>query len=764
VANYVGARVARTEDPRLIRGEGRYVGDLTFPGMLHAGFVRSPHAHARILSVDSSEARSLPGVVAVYAYGDLPALDLQSPTAAYPPNLRTKGFFPLAREIVRYVGEAVAVVLAEEPEQLADAIDAVWVEYEPLPAIGDVEQALHGDPLVWEDVPRNIAVELSTGFGDVETAFAAAEVVVEGRFAFARSAGAAMEPRAVAAVPAEPGQSSLTIWASTQAPHNLRDTVAGYLDMSPEDLRVITADVGGGFGPKGRIYPEEMVVAALARHHNRPVRFVATRTDDLLTTAHGRGQIHRASLAARADGTILGLRDHFIQDAGAYTPSGMAAPMNTISHLTGPYRVPAAEVHLTGVYSNRVVTSPLRGGGRPEGVYVMERLLDRLASRLGLDRAEIRRRNFIPPEAFPYNTGMPHGRGGTVVYDSGNYPAYMDRALETLDIDSFRAEQARARAAGRYLGLGLVAFIESTGVGSEGARIHAGEDGSVTVFVGSPSNGQGHATTFAQMAADRMGVPLESISFVSGDTDVCPPGTGTFASRMGQYGGNAVSMAAQAVRERILQVAADMLEISPRDLVLVDGRVTVTGVPERGVDLAQVVQEAARRGESLTEERTFQPNPGNSWAGGVNAAIVEADIETGLVTLLRYLVIHDSGTLVNPTVVEGQIHGGVIHGVGNALYEECVYGDNEQPSTATFADYTLPGFGESPTIEIIHFETPSPFNPEGIKGAGEGGTIAAIPTIAGAVEDALSPFGVSISDIPIRAEEILRAIARARSG
>jgi CO/xanthine dehydrogenase Mo-binding subunit len=554
----------------------------------------------------------------------------------------------------------------------------------------------------------------------------------------------------------------LTLWDGTQAPHNARDALARYLGLEADEVRVIVPDVGGGFGPRGRVYPEEYVVAALALHLARPVRFVATRTEDLLTTAHGRGQVHYARLAARADGTVLGLRDHIIQDAGAYTPSGVIIPLNTARHLMGPYRMPALEVRITGVYTNRVISSPLRGGGRPQGIYVIERLMDRLAARLGLDRAEIRRRNLLQPDEFPYDTGMPALGGTTVVYDSGNYPAYLQRALEAIGYDDFRWEQGEARQAGRYLGLGLAAFVESTGGGSEGARVAIREDGTISVAVGSPSNGQGHATTFAQMAAERGGAPIDAVHVTSGDTGAFPWGTGTFASRMGQYGGNAVSLAAQAVRARALQLAADLLEISPHDLDMADGRIGVKGVPERSLSLAQVAQEAAARGETLEESRSFQPSPGNTYAGGVNAAVVEVDVETGHVSILRYLVIHDSGIIVNPMVVEGQVHGGVAHGIGNALHEAFVYGEYGQPATATLADYSIPGAGDVPKIEIIHFETPSPFNPEGIKGAGEGGTIVAIPTLVSAVEDALSPFGIEINDVPMQKETIALAVARAR--
>jgi len=751
---YVGARVRRSEDERLIVGKGRYVADLNLPGTVHAGFVRSPYAHAQVGKIDASEALTLPGVVAVHSSRDAPELGRAAPVHQIGPDLKGHGVVPLAGDVVRYVGEPVAVVLAEDPYVLADAIERVEVRFRSLEPAVDVERAMAGDPLVWDDVPRNVALETSFGFGAVDEAFGRADVVIEERFVFARSAGAAIEPRAVTAIPHGDETPRLTIYDSTQAPHAVRDAIAGYLGLAADHLRVIAPDVGGGFGPKGRVYPEEYVVAAMALRYSRPVTFFATRSEDLLTTAHGGGQVIQATLAARHDGSILAIRHHVIQDLGAYTPLGVGAATNTVRHLIGPYRVPAADIRLTGVYTNKVMTSPLRGGGRQNGIYVVERLLDRLADRLRLDRAEVRRTNFVPAEEFPYDTRMPVPPGGTMVYDSGSYSTYLVRALETIGYEDFPRRQEEARSEGRYLGLGLAAFIESTGTGAEGARAWLREDGAVEVRVGSPSTGQGHASAFAQIVADRIGAPLASIRYLSGDTGAFPWGTGTFASRMGQFGGNAVSMAASALREEILSLAADLLEIAPLDLEIADGRIQAKGVPERGVTLGDVGREAARRGERLEVSRAFKPDRQNTWAGGVNVALVEVDVETGQVNVLRYVVVHDSGTIINPMIVDGQIHGGVVHGIGNAMFEECAYSEDGQMSTSTFVDYMVPQIGDVPRIETVHFETPSPFNPEGIKGAGEGGTIAAIPTIVSAVEDALSPFGITIRDVPIRREEL----------
>lgn len=760
--SYIGKRMRRVEDPRLVRGEGCYVGDLALPEMLHVGFVRSPHPYAGISSMELAVARGMRGVTGVFSAADLPELGRPAPFSRMPADIKGHGVFPLAADTARYQGEAVVAVVAEDPHVLADGLEAVGIEYEPLDAIASVDDALAGKRLVWDDVPGNLASEASVEFGPVDGSFDDAPVVLEERFHFPRAACAAIEPRAVAAAPGGDNGERLTLWSSTQAPHSVRANLAEHLGLQLEDIRVVVPNVGGGFGPKGRTYPEEYVLAILALHLRRPLRWVAGRTEDLETTAHGRAQVHHARLASDHEGHILAIEDHIIQDAGAYTPAGVIVPFNTARHLLGPYRVPAARARMTGVYTNRVMTSPLRGGGRPQGIYVMERMLDRLAERLGLDRAEVRRRNLIPPEAFPYDTHMPSGPDATIVYDSGNYPAYLDRLLQTMGYADFRRQQAEARARGRYLGVGLTVFIEATGTGAEGARVQVEEDGTVGVFVGSPDNGQGHATTFAQMAAERLGVDIAAVRVVSGDTGAFPWGTGTFASRMGQYGGNAVSLAAQAVRERALRVAADMLEIASEDLELRDGTFTVRGVPGRSLALKEVVHELQRRGERLEESRPFQQHPPSTYAGGANAAIVEVDGETGLIRIQRYVVVHDSGTIVNPTVVEGQIHGGVIHGVGNALYEQFIYGPGGDLLNPTFAGYDLTLAGDAPAIEIIHFETPSPYNPEGIKGAGEGGTIGAIPTIVSAVEDALQPFGIKINDVPIQPQELAQRIRERR--
>lgn len=749
----IGERVRRLDDPPLLRGEARFVDDLPLDAR-HVGFVRSPYAHARITGINLAPARAIPGVVAAYCAQDLPELDKPTDVASSPPGAVVHGYYPLASDVVRYAGEPVAVLVAETRAAMADALAAAEIAYEPLTPVVDPERALTEEALVWEDAPHNVADDMPAGYGDIAAAFAAADLVVEGRYTFPRAAGAAMEPRGVAA---RADGERLILWDSTQSPHNVRRAVAGYLDLDPDTIRVVAPHVGGGFGPKGRSYPEEIVLAVLARRLDHAVRWIATRTEDLLSTGQGRGQIHQARLALRRDGTLLGLEDRIIYDVGASAPGGVGLPFNTVRHLMGPYRLPALDARVIAVYTNKCPGAALRGGGRPEGVYVMERLLDKAAARLSMDPAEIRRRNFLAPDAFPHDTGLCLN-GSPVVYDSGDYPRYLQEAMARADYAGMRRAQAAARRKDRYVGIGLIAFIESTGAGFEEARVTM-EGESATVTVGSPSTGQGHATTFAQIAAQRLGLPVSSVIVTSGDTAQAD-GIGTFASRMTYDGGNAVGIAAREVAGKLRTAAADLLEAASEDITLTGGRAMVRGYEERSIPLSEVVHAAAGNGVDLTAFHRFAPDQSSVWAGGVTIVMVEVDADTGKVTIRRYVVVHDSGTLVNPTNVEGQIHGGVAHGVGNVLFDACVYGEDGQNLTSTFADYSIPTFDTAPEVEITHIQTPSPFGVEGTKGTGESGTIAAIPALVGAIEDALRPYGVEVHDLPLRPETLLRALGR----
>ena len=773
----IGARARRHEDPRLVQGHGLYTGDLRMPDLLHVAFVRSPHAHARVTGLDLSVARAMRGVVAALGPNDLPLLGKPMPQVASQPEVRTRMAAPLVGEIVRYVGEAVAVIVADDPYHAADAAAAVAVNYEARPVtpdIADIDIAGDGDDvgppgyrsvLVHADVPGNVAAHITRGMGDVEDAFARADTIIRERFTVARAAGAALEPRAVTARPGGAGLEGIavTVWSSTQAPHTIRGAVANALGLATERVRVVAPDVGGGFGVKGRLYAEEIVVPALALRLGRPISWVATRQEDMLTTYQGRGQTIEAALAARSDGTILGLRARIVQDCGAYLPAGLPVPQSTAQHLLGPYRIAAYQAEIVALYSHRPPLSPLRGGGRELGVYTIERLLDRLARELGLDPLEARRRNALAPGDFPYDTGFPAREGaGSVVYDSGDYPACLERARTLIGYDAFRRTQPEEWRAGRFRGVAVTLFLESTGLGRESARVAVTADGTVRVTLGSPSQGQSHATTLAQVCAARLGASLDQISLVSGDTALFGEGVGTFASRMAVMAGNAVALAARALRTQLLEGAAELLEVATDDLELSEGIVRVRGVPTRALALAALAGELAARGESerLQATRVFAPERPQAFAGGAHAAVVAVDRETGLARVERYVVVHDCGTVINPTVVEGQIHGGVAHGIGNSLYEAMVYDEAGQPATGSFLDYALPRALDVPPITVEHWENPSPFNPEGIKGAGEGGTIGALATVVGAVEDALAPFNVTLTQLPVRPLDLVDHLPR----
>lgn len=763
----VGQRVRRKEDPRLITGQGRYVGDIRLPGMLHAAFVRCPHGHARITRLSLDRARGMSGVRAVYSAHDVAVLRHPMTAAFEQPGLEIRMPTPLALDEVRYEGEAIAVVLADDVYRAADAAEAVEVEYELLTAVVDPEAALaEGSALVHPDVPGNVAGRIQRGFGDAgDDVFARAPVVVREQFSAERAAGASIEPRGVVAAPGGDNGITLTVWDSTQAPHTIRRLLAGTLNLPPEQVRVITPDVGGGFGPKGRYYAEEAVIAIVALHLGCPVRWQATRSEDLLTTYQGRGMVVETELAAERDGTVRALRVHLCQDCGAYLPTALIVPQNSAQHILGPYRVPAYRADIVGVYTNKAPLTPLRGGGRELGVFVIERLLDRLAEYLQLAPYEIRHRNALTREEFPYDTGYPARAGGTLQYDSGDYHACLEQAHTLVGYDEIRAAQARERQFGRYRGVAVTLFLESTGMDRESARVELMADGNVTVTVGSPSNGQSHATTMAQICAAQLDVPLDRISYQSGDTGLMEVGTGTFGSRMAVMAGNATAEAARTLRDRLLRAAADHLEAAVSDLEMVDGVAQVRGVPRSGVPLEELAALLSKAGNSgaLSVTHSFAPPHPTAFSGGAHAAVVEVDVDTGWVHVQRYVVVHDCGTVINPAVVEGQVHGGVVHGLGNALSERMAYDESGRLHTASFHTYAMPLAESVPTIEVEHHESPSPYNPEGIKGAGEGGTIGALATIAAAVENALEPLHLKLHHLPLSFEQLSRACEPLRS-
>jgi carbon-monoxide dehydrogenase large subunit len=761
-----GARIKRREDGRLVTGRGRYVADVNLPGVLHVAVVRSPHAHARIVKVSADDARRQPGVAHVAVPADVAALGRLPLQVPHPSLVQPACPEILPHDVVSYAGQPVAVVLAETAAQANDALEALHVDYDPLPPVVTIDDALKpGAPKIHPH--GNIASRFAQRVGDVNAALARADLVLRERFHLHRGAGMAMETRAVAARwDGDTGQ--MTVWSTTQAPQIVRRFLARFLELPEHAIRVITQDIGGGFGPKAIVYPEDILIPWLARRVGRPVRFVETRREHLLAVTQERDQWHDVEIGFTRDGTITGLRDTFTHDSGAFVSWGIIVPLITSVSVPGPYRVRDYEVSFTAVYTNLVPVTPVRGAGRPQAVFVMERMLDVAAERLGIDRVELRRRNLIQPHEFPYDVGLVSRDGGPRRYDSGNYPECLSKLLHAVRWNEFAKEQANARAEGRALGIGLALFVEDTGLGPyEGIRVRVDRGGQVFVFSGASNQGQAHETTLAQIVADGMSVPFEKVTVVPGDTDGIPYGVGTFASRIAVLASASALQAAREVKEKALNVAAGQLEVAVDDLIMEDGRITVRGMPDRGLMLQDVAMIAStpRPGFALPggmdpglEASGFVNVTQSTYSSGAHAAIVEVDRETGAVTLLRYVVVDDCGNMINPMVVAGQVHGGVAHGIGNALLEEVAYDGAGQLMTGTLMDYALPRADDVPSFELDHVVTPSPLNPLGVKGAGEGGTLPAPAAIANAVADAL---GVSITEMPLTRERLWRRIRSA---
>ena len=774
-AGYVGQPVRRREDPRLLRGDGLYVADVRLPGMLEMAVLRSPHAHARVLSVNAEPARRKPGVLAGVAFDDLERPE-RLPMLVPHPRLQPRMPFPLASDKVLYAGEPVAVVVAESAYLAEDALDAIEVEYEPLPAVVDAEAALDADaPLLHEGSTDNVAAAVTQTVGDPDAAFRQADEILAFTFRSGRLSGQPIETRGVVAryERTRLGE-SLTVWDATQSPHTARRVLASLLDLPLHAVRVIAPEVGGGFGIKNRFYPEEFLVPYLARRLGRPVRWIEDRREDLLSSYQAREQVHHVEVAIQRDGAILGLRDRYVTDNGAYSPFGLVVPFNAMTTLPGPYRLRNYEAEMRAAYTNKAPNAPYRAAGRPPAVFVMERTMDLVARHLQLDPVAVRLKNMLRPEEFPYATGLEDRDGSEVVYDSGDYPGCLQDALDRLDVATFRQQQRQARRLGRWLGLGIGCYVESTGRGPfEGATVRVDPSGRVLVLTGAAPQGQSHETTLAQLCADRLGVAIEQVTVVTGDTDAIALGIGTFASRTAVVAGNAVSVAAAQVRDKALRAASLLLEVAPHDLELHAGVVQVRGAPDKTLSLARVAQvlsappPAMRMTEGLEPglEATHYYHPtGNTYAGGAHVATVEVDVGTAQVQVLRYVVVHDCGTIINPMVLDGQVVGGVAQGLGNALYEEMIYDpDSGQPLTTSLADYLLPTCMEVPRVEVLHRCTPSPLNPEGIKGAGEGGTMPVPATIANAVDDALAPLGVTVTRVPLAPSALRELIREAQS-
>lgn len=772
---FTGEAMKRIEDERLVQGRGRFTDDIHLPGMLEAHVVRNLHPHARIRSIDTAAARALPGVVAVWTYADLEGL--QAPMPMIIPDARighAETPFVLAREYVRYVGEPVVLIVAESRYVAEDAEALVEVEYEPLPAVSAlrdaVEPAAHR---VHAEAAGNVAGADRVGFGDMEAALSAAHLVIRERFEISRGSAQPIETRAVVAQ-YDAGANGLKVWDSTQAPVQVRNGLAGIFGLPRENVRVIAGDVGGGFGPKMAFYAEELLVPYAARRLGRPVKWVEDRRESFVATTSEREQIHDVVVAVDGKGRLLGLTDHFFYETGAYIPYGLNIPFVTSMHLPGLYKVPAMQVTFEAIFTNRMFVSPYRGAGRPYAILVIERIMDRIAEVLGLDPAEVRRRNLIQPEEMPYRYPLTYWDGGPLEYDSGDYPALLAEALGRLDYEGARQEQARLRESGRLLGIGLACYSEATAIGPyEGARVQVNADGRITLCSGIGSQGQGHETTLAQVVADRLGVPPERIQVTVGDSAAFGWGIGTFASRGAVTAGNAAAVAAQRVALQARKWAAQVLEVDVADLELADGAVQVIGAPSRRISLEELaLRSDPSRGRVVMDPEEFRPGleasgffnpPQATMAGGVHGCVVELDPETGMLQFHKYVAVHDCGRLLNPRIVEGQVLGGIAQGIGGAFYEELVFDDQGQLLTGSFMDYLLPTAVEVPPVIQSHHESPSPHNPLGVKGVGEAGTIPGHALIASAIEDALRPLGVRITKMPLSPNAVKSLIRAARS-
>lgn len=769
-AALIGAEVKRREDPRLVQGQGTYVSDLRLPGMLYVAIARSPYAHARILSIDKASALAQPDVVAVYTGTDL--LDLCQPLPLASSGEGGSGHqrytgrtrYVLAVERVRHVGEAVAAVIARTPEAALDAALALAIEWESLPAVVDPLAAIDpAAPVIFEDLPDNIDHRRRRQKGDVEDAFASAHRVVRQRMVNQRLLGFPMEGRAVVAAP-DPTNDGVTLWTSTQTPHQVRGDVARVIGLDENRVRVIAPDVGGGFGVKIGLYPEEALLAALARQLHAPLRWVEHRLEHVQATTHGRGQVCDIEAAVTAEGEITALRMRIVADLGAY-PLAPGLPDLTTAMAIGVYKIPAVDLEAVCVYTNTTPVAAYRGAGRPEAAYYIERLMDLVAAELNLDPAEVRRRNFIPPNAFPYKT--PTG----LTYDSGEYERALTKALSLANYEQLRAEQAARWAAGdrMLLGIGIACYVEMCGFGPyESAQIKVEPSGTVTVTTGISPHGQGTATTFAQIVADQIGADFNRIVVKHSDTALTPMGIGTMGSRSLAVGGAALVRAATKVREKARQIAAAMLEANVADIEFHEGRYVVRGVPDRGLTLTEIARRAYSNklppelDPGLEAVDYFRPAD-LIYPFGAHVAVVEVDSETGHVRIRAYYSVDDCGPRISPLIVTGQVHGGLAQGIAQALLEEVVYDANGQLLSGTLMDYAIPRADLFPPFTVDKTETPTPLNPLGVKGIGEAATIGSTPAITNAVIDALQPFGVRHIDIPLRPEKIWRAINNGRS-
>lgn len=771
---WFGAGVKRKEDPALLTGKGCFVDDIHLLGTLHAMFVRSPYGHARIKGIDAAAALALPGVHAVMSTTDLPESARAKRLPLFVPNPAiTQPLMPyvLAREEVSFVGEAVALVIAESRAIAEDAAALVIVDYDPLQAVNDCLAALEpGSPAAHINSNSNIAGRFPITFGDTDKAFAAAAHILREKFYIHRGGAFFMETRgAIAQYDAQ--KDAITLYVASQGSHTHKRGLLELFDFTEDQIRVITPDVGGGFGPKAGFYPEYAALTAAALKLHRPVKWIEDRRENFMATNQERDQHWDLEIAVDGNGKIAGMRGRLVHEAGAYMTHGVVTPWISACTVPGPYMIPAYKLDVLAVFTNKVTVTPVRGAGRPQGVFVMERLMDRVAQKLRLDPAEVRRRNLVHPEQMPYPVGLIFRDGKPVTYDSGDYPACQAMALKAAEYELFRAKQETARKAGRYIGIGIANSVEGTGLGPhEGATLRVSSNGKITCFTGATPQGQSHKTTLAQIAADQLGVSFNDVTIVTGDTATIAYGLGTVASRSAVNAGSAVHLASIEVAKKIKHIAGEMMEVAAEDVVLEGGFATVRGVPEMKKSFREIaVRSLGMPGFALA--RGMQPGLENTtyfmperatYANNTHIAEIEVDTDTGQVAITRYYVVHDCGRVINPVVVEGQVVGGVAHGIGNALFERMVYDENAQPLSMNFGEYLLPLATDMPPIEVHHMELPSPLNPLGVKGAGEGGTITAIAAIIGAIEDALLPFGVRITEAPVSPQRIIELIEDAK--
>jgi carbon-monoxide dehydrogenase large subunit len=772
---YFGKSQPRFEDARLLTGRGRFVDDIHPPGCLHAAVLRSPHVHAKIRSIRTDAASALDGVRLVLTAADLG--DLAAPLPQLVPHAAIKDPrtpTPLAVGKVRYEGEPVAVVVAGDRYTAEDALELIEVDYEALPPVTEVEAALdEGGALVHEEIGSNVAADFLQVVGDPDGAFAGADVVIKKRFVIDRGASIAMEGRGVLAE-WDARDRKLKVHVSTQAPVPLRAGLAQILGLPEHDVRLIAPDVGGGFGPKAIIfYPEEILVPHCAMLLGSPVKWIEDRREHFLASTQERAQVHQAEIAFAKDGTLLGVRDDFLLDAGAYVPYGIIVGIVTSTTLPGPYRVRNYRSRLRSVYTNRITVTPYRGAGRPQAVFVIERLFDEAAKALGMDPLALRAKNLIQPDEFPWDMGMIYQDTSDVIYDSGDYPACQRTAVEAVGYEEFRKSgKAAYRKEGRYVGIGVANYVEGTGIGPyEGARVYVEPTGDVFVGTGSGATGQGAETTFSQIAAEALGIDPGRIRVATGDTDKFHWGVGNYASRTAVVTGSAVHKAAVKVREMMAKVAAEELEAPPESLVFDDGHVYVEGAPARKLTFRDVARLANPLRGNLPadfipglEATEFHVPKTAAFSSGTHAAIVEVDPDRCDIKILKYVIVHDCGNMINPKIVDGQIKGGFAQGLGGAFYEKLVH-DKQSGAllTASLMDYCVPTASEVPEVEIHHLVTPSPINPLGVKGCGEGGTIPVPTVIAQAVQDALSEFGVEIDAVPL-GPGILHSLLREKRG